>query len=267
MAISVAALKDKKSQILNCEWGQLEVWDHQPSVICNPPLELVGRIPKDRLNAEERQLLEAFWPGPLFLRARTGGYLCCPHDSKFRQSILDCARSLHARLLSNQFSRFSPTLLTRREGWWSVEQPGFVSLQELTVALGDSGPVVLSGAVDQSGWAVALRCYWLVGSAESVAHRMRKNLDQSGTQNIWLALSHECSQLFLALSSGVAFAGLHTVGSESDHAEQLQLRLPTILAEAKKSGVRQLYVQAPSDRISLDPRFETVRVGAPENSV
>ena len=265
MAISAAALKGKKSQILACEWGQLEVWDHQPAEIFSPPLELVGRIPKDRLNAEECELLEAFWPGPLFLRSRNGGYLCCPYDAKFRQSILDCSRPLHARLLSNQFARFSPTLLTRRDGWWSVDQPGFVTLQELRAALAD--PVVLSGAVDQSGWTVALRSYWLVGSAESVAHRMRKNLDQSGAQNTWLALSHECSQLFLALSSGVAFSGLHTVGGASDYAEQLQLQLPTILAEAKKSGVRQLFVQAPSDHTSLDPRFETVRVGAPENSV
>lgn len=265
MAISAAAFKGKKSQILACEWGQLELWDHQPSEICSPLLELVGKIPVDRLDAQERELLEAFWPGPLFLRPGRGSYLCCPYEAKLRQSILEFSRPLYGRLLSNQFARFSPTLLTHREGWWSIEQPGFVTSQELTAALAD--PVVLSGAVDQSGWTVALRSYWLVGSSESVAHRMRKNLDQSGSQNTWVVLSYDCSQLFAALSSGIPFPGLHTVGTASDYAEQLQAQLPTILAEAKKSGVRQLFVQAPDEHTSLDSRFETVRVGAPENSV
>ncbi len=275
MAFSAGALKGDKSMLLACEWGQIEVWSRPPADDHFPKLELHGKVPTNSLEPVEQELLEAFWPGPLFLRPRleasqrserVGGlYLCCPYDPKLRKAVLDWNGRLYARSVSHQLARFTPTLLSRRDGWWSVEQSGFVSTSDLRMVLTD--PVVLSGGVDQARWSARMSCYWLMGSCQAVAHRIKKALDQIDVGHCRLILSTECGQALKDIVATDSLPRLELVAPEANYADCLRQRLPIFVADARNEGVRTLFVQAPNDCPCLNPEFETVRVGAPENSI
>lgn len=259
------------------EWGNLKLaaslalLESVPSHQDFPTLGLYSSPPPNSQDAV-RDLLERFWPGPLFLLQPsdlTASLVCqlawaCPFDVKFRGFIEQWPGQLYAKITGLQRQRYEPTILSLHQDWSSCHRVGFIKPGELRRVL--NHPIVLTSHTEPTLWRPTVPGLWLTGPSLQVATRL-VSLVKGYLFEVAVCIDRASHELLRELTGQDGLSSLHQwVFDNENYSSELSRQLNVLRTEAQRLGARALIVVAPSQAY-IPEGFTPVRAGAPENSI